>query len=85
MGILLWDIVNYASQSRQPRWCYVLCRRTDMEGSHEKGESQEVQVGVHKDAFDLVGVLLCETCNTETHGWAQRAESGSSSCVWFSR
>lgn len=43
----------------------MLLWRTDVEGSHKKGKCQEIKVGVHKDPFDLVGVLLCETCNAE--------------------
>lgn len=48
--------------------------KTDVEGSHEEGESQEVQVGVHKDSLNLIGVLLCETCDKDTCD--QRARSG---------
>lgn len=52
----------------------VLGGKTDVEGSHEEGESQEVQVGVHKDSFNLIGVLLGETCDKYTRD--QRARSG---------
>ena len=42
-----------------------------MEGSHEEGQSQEVQVGVDKDSFNLICILFCETCNTHSRETAQ--------------
>ena len=38
-----------------------------MEGSHKEGESQEVQVGINKDSFNLVSILFCKTCNTQKY------------------
>lgn len=43
----------------------VLCVDTYMEGSHKEGESQKVQVGIHKDSFNLISVLFCETCDAD--------------------
>lgn len=40
------------------------CGATHMESSHEERQSQKVQVGVHKDPFDLVSILLCEAYKT---------------------
>lgn len=43
-----------------------------MEGGHKEGQSQEVQVGIHKDPFDLIGILFREACDTQTDmmsGW----------------
>ena len=42
-----------------------------MEGSHKEGQSQEVQVGIHKDSFNLICILFCETCNTHSRETAQ--------------
>lgn len=38
--------------------------QTHMEGSYKEGQSQEVQVSIHKDPFNLIGILLRETWNT---------------------
>lgn len=38
-----------------------------MEGSHKEGESQEVQVSIHKDSFNLISIFFCETCNTQKY------------------
>lgn len=37
-------------------------KETHVEGGHEEGQSQEVQVGVGEDPFNLVCVLLREAC-----------------------
>lgn len=34
---------------------------THMEGSNKEGQSQEVEVCIHEDSFNLVSILLCET------------------------
>lgn len=38
-----------------------------MEGGYKESQSQEVQVGIHKNAFNLISILLCETCSTHGH------------------
>lgn len=48
--------------------CALLFINTYMEGCHEEGQSEEVQVGVHKDSFNLISILFCETCSTEIDG-----------------
>lgn len=35
-----------------------------MEGSYKEGQCQKVEVGIHEDPFDLISILLCETCDT---------------------
>lgn len=49
-----------------------------MEGSHKEGESQEVQVGIHKDSFNLISIFFCETCNTQKYS----PITGQSVCVY---
>lgn len=41
--------------------------KTHMEGCDEKGESQEIQVGVHKNAFNLISILFCESYIKKEH------------------
>lgn len=49
-----------------------------MEGSHKEGESQEVQVGINEDSFNLISILFCETCNTRKYSCI----TGMYVCVW---
>lgn len=37
---------------------------THVESSNKEGQSQKIQVGVHKDPFNLVSILFCETYKT---------------------
>ena len=63
-ALIKWEVRTIFVSSFTVLCGAVVCIKTCMEGCNEEGESQEVHVGIHKDSFNLISFLFCETCNT---------------------